>query len=97
MIITRNIDLSVGSIAGVSGYLTGEVLGDHLGTTPVVAVLLAVAIGTLLGLVNGAPRRLRADPVDHRHARYAGDLSDVADQLRRGTHDHRQLAAAMAR
>jgi rhamnose transport system permease protein len=54
VIITRNIDLSVGSIAGVSAYLTGEVLGDHLATPPVVAVLLAVAIGTLLGLVNGA-------------------------------------------
>jgi rhamnose transport system permease protein len=53
VIITRNIDLSVGSIAGVSAYLTGDVLGDHLATTPVVAVLFAVAIGTLLGLVNG--------------------------------------------
>ena len=53
VIITRNIDLSVGSIAGVSAYLTGDVLGDHLATTPVVAVLLAVAIGTLLGLING--------------------------------------------
>ena len=54
VIITRNIDLSVGSIAGVSAYLTGDVLGDHLATPPVLAVLLAVAIGTLLGLVNGA-------------------------------------------
>jgi rhamnose transport system permease protein len=54
VIITRNIDLSVGSIAGVSAYLTGDVVGDHLATSPVVAVLLAVAIGTLLGLVNGA-------------------------------------------
>jgi rhamnose transport system permease protein len=53
VIITRNIDLSVGSIAGVSAYLTGDVLGDHLATTPIVAVLFAVAIGTLLGLVNG--------------------------------------------
>src|SRR5688572_13615373 len=54
VIITRNIDLSVGSIAGVSAYLTGEVLGDHLATPSVLAVLLAVAIGTLLGFVNGA-------------------------------------------
>jgi rhamnose transport system permease protein len=54
VIITRNIDLSVGSIAGVSAYLTGEVLGNHLGMQSVVAVLLAVAIGTLLGFINGA-------------------------------------------
>ena len=39
VIITRNIDLSVGSIAGVSAYLTGDLLGNHLGTPPVLAVL----------------------------------------------------------
>jgi rhamnose transport system permease protein len=53
VIITRNIDLSVGSIAGVAAYLTGDVLDDHLGTPVAVAVLLAVAIGTVLGLLNG--------------------------------------------
>lgn len=53
VIITRNIDLSVGSIAGVSAYLTGDVLGDHAGMPAVFAVLLAVAIGALLGLING--------------------------------------------
>ena len=53
VILTRNIDLSIGSIAGVSAYVTGDILGDHAATTPVVAVLLAVAIGALLGLVNG--------------------------------------------
>jgi rhamnose transport system permease protein len=54
VIVTRNIDLSVGSIAGVSAYLTGDVLDDHLATATIVAVLLAVAIGTVLGFVNGA-------------------------------------------
>lgn len=54
VIITRNIDLSVGSIAGVSAYVTGDVLGDHLGTATVVAIMMAVAIGAGLGLVNGA-------------------------------------------
>ena len=34
VIITRNIDLSVGSIAGVSAYVTGNVLGNHLGGQP---------------------------------------------------------------
>ena len=53
VIITRNIDLSVGSIAGVSAYVTGDVLGNHLGTSRLVAVLIAMAIGLLLGLING--------------------------------------------
>jgi len=54
VIITRNIDLSVGSIAGVSAYVTGDLLGDHLGTNSIVAVVIAVGIGAGLGLVNGA-------------------------------------------
>ena len=54
VIITRNIDLSVGSIAGVSAYVTGDLLGDRVGTNSVVAVLIAVGIGAGLGLLNGA-------------------------------------------
>lgn len=53
VILTRNIDLSIGSIAGVSAYVTGDILGNHGGTNSVVAVLIAVAIGALLGLING--------------------------------------------
>lgn len=54
VIITRNIDLSVGSIAGVSAYLTGDILGDHGSLPAAVAVALAATIGASLGLVNGA-------------------------------------------
>jgi rhamnose transport system permease protein len=53
VIITRNIDLSVGSTVGVSAYLTAELLADHRGLPAVAAVAFAVAIGALLGLVNG--------------------------------------------
>jgi rhamnose transport system permease protein len=53
VIITRNVDLSVGSIVGVTAYVTGEVVGAHPGTPAVVAVVMAMAIGCLLGLING--------------------------------------------
>ncbi len=53
VIITRNIDLSIGSIVGVSAYLTSEFLADHTGLPAVLAVTIAVAIGVVLGLVNG--------------------------------------------
>ena len=88
VIITRNIDLSVGSIAGVSAYLTGDVLGDHSATPPVVAVAPRRRHRHAARSRQRGARRLRADPVDHRHARHAGDLPDVADQLRRSPHDH---------
>jgi rhamnose transport system permease protein len=53
VILTRNIDLSVGSIVGVTAYVTGEYLHDHPNLTPVLAVAYAVAIGGGLGLLNG--------------------------------------------
>jgi rhamnose transport system permease protein len=53
VIITRNIDLSVGSIVGVTAYLTGEFARGHQDTSAVVAVALAVGLGALLGAING--------------------------------------------
>ena len=52
VIITRNVDLSVGSVLGLTAYLTGE-LFIHTGL-PIIGVILAgVVAGALLGLVNG--------------------------------------------
>ena len=53
VVVTRNIDLSVGSIVGVSAYLTGEYAAAHQDASPVLAIALALGIGALLGAVNG--------------------------------------------
>ena len=53
VILTRNIDLSVGSIVGVTAYVTGEYLHNHPDLAPVLAVAYAVAIGGGLGMLNG--------------------------------------------
>ena len=53
VILTRNIDLSVGSIVGITAYVTGEYLHNHPELAPVLAVAYAVAIGAGLGLLNG--------------------------------------------
>ncbi len=54
VIITRNVDLSVGSILGLSAYLTGRVFID-LAWLPWPAVfLIGLLFGGLLGLINGA-------------------------------------------
>lgn len=54
VLITRNVDLSVGSILGLSAYLTGRLFIDMPGLPIIVVVLLAVVFGGLLGLINGA-------------------------------------------
>lgn len=53
VIITRNIDLSVGSILCLSTYLSGWLFANVPGIPIPVVVLVGVALGALLGLVNG--------------------------------------------
>ena len=53
VVLTRNIDLSVGSIVGLSAYLTAATFVHHHGYPLVVVALIAVGIGVGLGLVNG--------------------------------------------
>jgi rhamnose transport system permease protein len=54
VIVTRNVDLSVGSVMGLSAYLTGRLFIDIPGIPIPVVVVLAVAFGAALGLINGA-------------------------------------------
>jgi rhamnose transport system permease protein len=54
VIITRNVDLSVGSVLGLTAYLTGRLFIDVPGIPIVVVFLAGIALGALLGLVNGA-------------------------------------------
>jgi rhamnose transport system permease protein len=53
VIITRNVDLSVGSVLALTAYLTGRLFIDVPGIPVVLVVLAGVAMGMLLGLVNG--------------------------------------------
>jgi len=53
VIITRSVDLSVGSTLGLTAYLTGRLFLDHPGISIAVVVLAGLAMGALLGAVNG--------------------------------------------
>ena len=53
VVISRNYDLSVGSVLGLSAYLSANLFGQHHGI-PIVAVFLAgLGIGLACGLLNG--------------------------------------------
>jgi len=54
VVITRNVDLSVGSVVGLTAYLTGRLFIDVPGLPLVVVFLAGIVVGGLLGLVNGA-------------------------------------------
>ncbi len=53
VVLTRSIDLSVGSIVGATAFGTGLVLLEYPALSPVLAVLMAIALGAVLGAING--------------------------------------------
>jgi rhamnose transport system permease protein len=53
VVLTRSIDLSVGSIVGCTAFIVGMEIAYHPDMHPLVAVAIAVAIGAAMGAVNG--------------------------------------------
>lgn len=54
VVLTRNIDLSVGSIVGFSAYFVGTQLANDNTISPLAAVAMAISLGAVMGAVNGA-------------------------------------------
>ncbi len=53
VVITRNIDLSVGSVLGISAFAVATMMSANPDLPMVVALLAGLAIGAVCGLVNG--------------------------------------------
>ena len=53
VIVTRNIDLSVGSVLGLAAMAAGIVGRDHPELTTPVLVLIAIGVGSAAGVING--------------------------------------------
>jgi rhamnose transport system permease protein len=51
--LTRNFDLSLGSIVGFTAYFVGQQLWHHPTIPPMAAVLLAIGVGMAMGSING--------------------------------------------
>ncbi len=53
VIVTRNVDLSVGSVLGLSAYLVGTLYAHRPGTSLVLAYLVGIGTGAACGAING--------------------------------------------
>jgi rhamnose transport system permease protein len=53
VIITRNVDLSVGSVLGISAYLVGTNYLHHPNTPQIVVYAIGIGVGVICGAVNG--------------------------------------------
>jgi rhamnose transport system permease protein len=54
VVVTRNVDLSVGSTLGITAYATGKIFVSNPDTPVVVVFLAGLAIGAVVGVLNGA-------------------------------------------
>jgi rhamnose transport system permease protein len=53
VVVSRNVDLSVGSVLGLSAYLSASLFGSVPGISIVVVFLAGLGIGLACGVVNG--------------------------------------------
>jgi rhamnose transport system permease protein len=53
VVLTRNIDLSVGSIVGLTAYVSSNTLAHHHDLPLIVVALIAIGIGLACGIGNG--------------------------------------------
>jgi rhamnose transport system permease protein len=53
VVISRNIDLSVGSVLGFTAFATGSLFADHPGISIPLVFVIGIAIGAGFGLING--------------------------------------------
>ena len=53
VIITRNIDLSIGSTVGFVAFATGSLITNNPDLAPVVLVAYSMALGAMFGAING--------------------------------------------
>ena len=53
VLLTRNLDVSVGSMMGFVAYLSADYAARHPAITPLELALIPLAIGVVLGTING--------------------------------------------
>jgi rhamnose transport system permease protein len=53
VVLTRNVDLSVGSVLGLSAFISAQQFGRHPGIPIVLVFLIGLGIGVGVGVVNG--------------------------------------------
>jgi rhamnose transport system permease protein len=54
VIVTKNIDLSVSAVLGITAYATGLMFTSWHGAPALLIIVLAVLLGAVLGVINGA-------------------------------------------
>ena len=75
VIVTRNVDLSVGSVLGLSAFMAGDVLSSHPGLPWPLVFVLGMALGAALRAAQRRAGDVRPGPRARGHARHPLRLS----------------------
>ena len=75
VVLTRNIDLSVSSIVGLTAYVAGQQISQNNDMSPATLIALALGLECCARTHQRAAGRVWQHPGDRRDARHAGDLS----------------------
>jgi rhamnose transport system permease protein len=54
VVVTKNVDLSVGSVLGLSAYVVGDMFAHHPGMPTLAGYGIGIGIGLVCGAINGA-------------------------------------------
>jgi rhamnose transport system permease protein len=54
VILTRNIDLSIGSVVGFVAFATGSIISNNPELNPLLLLLYSACLGMFFGMINGA-------------------------------------------
>ncbi|ADQ06404.1 inner-membrane translocator [Caldicellulosiruptor hydrothermalis 108] len=53
VIVTRGIDLSVGSVLALAGMISALIVSKYQNVSPIVAILIGIFVGAICGVING--------------------------------------------
>jgi len=53
VVLTANIDLSIGSIVGFTAYFGGQILAHNNDMSPLLIILITIGMGMVMGIING--------------------------------------------
>ena len=95
VVLTRNVDLSVGSVLGLSAFLSADLFGKHPGIPIVLVFLVGMAIGDRLRHRQRAPDHDRPGAEPGRDARDALHHPRHRHPRRRQRPGRRELAAEL--
>jgi ribose/xylose/arabinose/galactoside ABC-type transport system permease subunit len=95
VVMTRNIDLSVGSIVGIVAYIVGDFPWDTCGIASGIGAQYGACAWRVLRVHQWTACLIRARSIHHCHAWYIGIVSHISGRIFRCAHNYDDQPTSM--